>query len=137
MTVIDASDQILGRLCSLVAKRLLQGEEIVVVNAEKAVMTGSRDSVLREYREKRRIGSQRKGPYFPKMPDRILKRTVRGMLPYQRFKGRKALQGLRVYIGIPEELGSLETERPDASVEDKTTTYITLKELSKLLGARV
>ncbi|MFQ5838216.1 MAG: 50S ribosomal protein L13 [Thermoplasmata archaeon] len=136
MAVVDASGQILGRFCSSVAKRLLGGEDVVVVNAEKAVITGSKDSILMEYREKRRIGSQRKGPYFPKRADRILKRTVRGMLPYQRPKGREALKRLRVYIGVPEELASKEAEQPGTSVEGKTTTYITLGELSRMLGAR-
>ncbi len=134
MATLDASGQILGRLASLVAKRLLAGEEVVLVNAEKAVITGARDSVLAEYREKRRIGSQRKGPYFPKRADRILKRTVRGMLPYQKPRGREALKRLRVHVGQPEDFDG-EAEVPPASVEGKTTTYITLEELSKLLGA--
>lgn len=137
MAAIDATGQILGRLASLVARRLLDGDEIVIINAEKAVITGSRDSILGEYREKRRIGSQRKGPYFPKRADRILKRTVRGMLPYQRPRGREALKRLRVHIGVPQRLKSLETESIASSIEGKTTTYITLEELSNLLGAKV
>ncbi len=137
MAAIDATGQILGRLASLVARRLLDGDEIVIVNAEKAVITGNRDSVLGEYQEKRRIGSQRRGPYFPKRADRILKRTVRGMLPYQRPRGREALKRLQVHIGVPEKLKSLETESIASSIEGKTATYITLEELSKLLGAKV
>jgi large subunit ribosomal protein L13 len=136
MVVLDASGQVLGRFCSLVAKRLLQGEEIVIINAEKAVITGSRDSILAEYRKRRQIGSQRKGPYYPKRADRILRRTVRGMLPYQRPKGREALKRLRVYIGVPGGLTE-KPETPGASVEGKTTTYITLEELSRLLGAKI
>ncbi len=136
MVVLDASGQILGRLSSVVAKRLLQGDEVIVVNAEKAVVTGPRDSILLQYRQRRRTGSQRKGPYYPKRPDRILRRTVRGMLPYQRTRGREALKRLRVYVGIPVELGSQEAERLEAGIEGKTTTYITLEELSKLLGAQ-
>ncbi len=136
MAIIDASGQILGRISSHVAKRLLEGEEITVVNAEMAVLTGSRDSVLKEYREKRRIGSQRKGPHFPKRADMILRRTVRGMLPYQRTKGRGALKRLRVHIGLPEGLESQDLEQPTTGVEGPTTTYITLGELSRLLGAK-
>lgn len=135
MPVVDAAGQVLGRLCSHVAKRLLQGEEITVVNAERAVITGSRDAILREYQQKRRVGSQRKGPYFPKRADRILRRTVRGMLPYQRPRGREALRRLRVHEGVPD---GVETpgDGPEASVEGATTTYITLGELATLLGAK-
>ena len=54
MAVIDANGLILGRLASTVAKRLLSGdEEIHIVNAEKAVISGSRASTLRDYRETR------------------------------------------------------------------------------------
>ncbi len=137
MVTIDASGQILGRLASLVAGRLLEGEEVVILNAERAVITGARDSILKEYRERRRIGSQRKGPYYPKRPDRILKRTIRGMLPYQKPRGREALKRLRVFVGTPEEVDSAEIVSLDTSAAGKTTTYITLEELSKLLGARV
>ncbi|MFQ5986651.1 MAG: 50S ribosomal protein L13 [Thermoplasmata archaeon] len=136
MVIYDASGQILGRLSSLTAKRLLEGETVTIVNAEEAVITGSRQSILREYQQKRRVGSQRKGPYFPKRPDRILKRTVRGMLPYQRPRGRAAFKRLRVYAGAPPEIGGEPEEAPGASIQGKTTTYITLRELSKLLGAK-
>lgn len=136
MIVVDASEQVLGRLASAVAKRLLQGEEVAVVNAERAVITGSREAILREYRQKRDVGSQRKGPFFPKRSDRILRRTVRGMLPYQQPRGREALRRLRVHVGVPRELEGEAAEGAGAGVAGKTTTYITLGELSNLLGAR-
>ncbi|MFQ6012609.1 MAG: 50S ribosomal protein L13 [Thermoplasmata archaeon] len=136
MVVYDASGQILGRLSSLTAKRLLEGEAVTIVNAERAVITGSRQSILREYQQKRRVGSQRKGPFFPKRPDRILKRTVRGMLPYQKPRGRTAFRRLRVYVGVPPEIKEEAEEARGASIEGKTTTYITLRELSGLLGAK-
>lgn len=136
MVVYDASDQILGRLASRVAKRLLEGEQVVVVNAERAVITGGRKAILREYRQKRRVGSQRKGPFFPKRPDRILRRTVRGMLPSQRRRGQEALERLRVFVGVPADVDVEDAVTAEASVEGKTTTYITLEELSSLLGAK-
>ncbi|MFQ5908549.1 MAG: 50S ribosomal protein L13 [Thermoplasmata archaeon] len=136
MIVYDASGQILGRLSSLTAKRLLDGETVTIVNAEAAVITGSRQSILKEYRQKREVGSQRKGPHFPKRPDRILKRTVRGMLPYQKPRGRAAFKRLRVYVGAAPEVEGEPQEAPGAGVKGKTTTYITLGELSNLLGAQ-
>src|SRR5665647_3512969 len=84
MTVIDANGLILGRLASTVAKQLLSGDDkIYIVNAEKAIISGSKAATLREYRETRERGATEFGPYFPKRPDRILKRTIRGMLPYK------------------------------------------------------
>lgn len=136
MTVIDATNHVLGRLSSLIAKRLLKGEEIHIVNAEKAIITGNSDSIFEEYKKMRGIGSQRKGPFYPRMPDRILKRTIRGMIPYQKPKGRAALKRLRVHIGIPSELEGKEFERIDEACEIRTPHYIHLSELSRRLGAK-
>ncbi|MFQ6120444.1 MAG: 50S ribosomal protein L13 [Methanosarcinales archaeon] len=138
MTVIDADSLILGRLASIVAKRLLNGEEIFVINAENAIVSGSKASTLKEYKEMRDKGSKEKGPYFPRMPDRILKRTVRGMLPYKKHKGRFALKRLKVYIGVPDELKNEKTETiPEADMNRLSSIkYIKLGEISRKLGAK-
>jgi large subunit ribosomal protein L13 len=138
-TVIDASGHILGRLSSKIAKRLLSGERIVVVNAEKAVITGDRYMVFERYKEKYDRGSKEKGPYFPRHPERIFKRTVRGMLPWKTSRGRDAYRRLRVFMGVPEELKDREFEKiEDALLEkvSKTDKYVTLAEVSRYLGFR-
>ncbi len=134
MAVIDATDAPIGRLATRVAKRLLAGEEIYIVNAEKAIINGNKEEIRERYLRKRRIGGmKRKGPYFPRLPHMILKRTIRGMLPYQQPKGRKAYKRLRVFIGVPEELQDKELERLQFK---KSANYITLKELSEYLGVK-
>ncbi|MEM3494084.1 MAG: 50S ribosomal protein L13 [Thermoplasmata archaeon] len=139
MIVIDATDKILGRLCSEVAKLLLDGNEVVVLNAEKAIITGSRAQIIEDYLKKRHAGNvrKRKGPFFPRMPDRILRRTVRGMLPYSKSKrGREAYRRLKVYIGVPEEFKNYKTVGvPEAEGRGKVK-FMTLAELSKALGAK-
>ncbi|RQD85266.1 50S ribosomal protein L13, partial [Methanosalsum natronophilum] len=82
MTVINANRLIMGRLASIVAQKLLAGEEISIVNAENAIISGSKIKTIEDYVKFQEIGTREWGPYFPKRPDRILKRTVRGMLPY-------------------------------------------------------
>lgn len=136
MVVIDATGHIIGRLSSFVAKRLLNGEEIHIVNAENAIITGDSDSIFQEYKEMRDIGSQRKGPFYPRMPDRILKRTIRGMIPYQKPRGRKAFKRLRVYIGVPTEFEKEKFERIEKACQITTPYYIQLSELSRRLGAK-
>lgn len=132
MKVIDATGAPLGRLSSLLAKQLLDGEEIAVVNAEQAVIVGRRREIEKRYLSKREVGgTKRKGPYFPRRPDQILKRTVRGMLPYQQPRGRQALKNLKAYIGVPQQLADVQPER----LADTTTSpHITLKQLSTFLG---
>lgn len=129
----------MGRLASVLAKRLLNGEEIVVVKAEKAVVTGDRAMVFAQYDEKRRLGKhqmRRKGPFPPRRPDRILKRAVRGMLPYQKARGREALKRLRVYVGVPPSVQAAEAERIPEAAEVRTPQYVTLGQLSKALGGK-
>lgn len=139
MTVIDANGLILGRLASIVAKQLLSGDEkIYIVNAEKAIISGSRATTLKDYRETRERGATEFGPYFPKRPDRILKRTIRGMLPYKRARGRDAMSRLKVYVGVPSELKSAETTTI-AHADMKllsSSKYIELGEVSQKMGSK-
>jgi large subunit ribosomal protein L13 len=134
-TVINAEGLILGRMSSIIAKRLLKGEKIVVVNAEKAVISGKRKSKVAEAKKFLEVGYPGKGPFHYKRPDRILRRTVRGMLPYKQPKGKQAYKRLKVFIGLPDELKNLEMETiEEAHAKRLTCTYFTLGEFAKEIG---
>jgi len=136
MTVIDADGLILGRLASHISKRLLSGEDIIIVNAEKSVISGSKDSISEKYKSHINRGSQERKTHFPKRPDRILKRTIRGMLPYKQKRGRNAYSLLRVYIGVPNELQDTHFETIEgAKAARLSAQYVRLGELSQKLGA--
>jgi large subunit ribosomal protein L13 len=100
---IDASNMVVGRLASMVAKELLKGERVAVVNAENAVISGNPKHLIETYTEKRERGDPYHGPFYPREPDKVLKRIVRGMLPYKKSKGRDAFKRLRVFISVPKE----------------------------------
>jgi len=138
VTVIDADGLRLGRLASMVAKRSLEGEEIAIINAEKAVVSGSKAHVYTHYDWKRKIGSREGGPFFPRRPDHILKRTIRGMVPYKRQRGAEALKRVMVYVGVPEEFEDAETETIEsAHIKGMSTPhYVTLGSISTRLGAK-
>ena len=87
--VVDARDCILGRVASQVAEAALDGDRVAVINAEDAVITGSEDDIMSTFRKRRDLGSD-SGPYYPKRPDEILKRSIRGMLPYKKQRGHEA-----------------------------------------------
>ena len=132
--VVDARDCIVGRVASQVAQRALDGERVAVVNAERAVITGSEEDVMSVYRQRDAVGSDQ-GPNYPKRPDRIFKRAVRGMVPYKKDRGREALGRLRVYVGNPYE---------DAEVLEDTSLdrlsnikFVSLGTVSENLGANV
>jgi len=129
---------VLGRAASLIAQRLLAGETVVVVNAEKSVVTGSRAEVLAHYTAARARGSKRTGPHFPRYPDRIFRRTVRGMLPHLKTRGKVAFRRLNVHIGVPEELKGVTAVSLDgAKARPSLRPPMTLAEVTRLLGARL
>ena len=133
--VIDASGLILGRMASIVAKRLLSGEPIVIVNSEKAVLSGKRLSRVKEARAFLAIGHHRKGPFHPRRPDQIVHRTVRGMLPRRQPKGEMALRRLRVFLGVPVRLKDAGFQTiPEAHVSKLKCSYFTGEELAKEIG---
>jgi large subunit ribosomal protein L13 len=137
VAVIDADGLILGRLASHVAKRLLNGEEIVIVNAEKALITGGRDDVIAHFRHRRDVGSGRKGPLYPRTPHMMLKRSVRGMLPFKKPRGRDAYKRLKVHISVPKEFKGKKFESVDGAARLTTQRYMPLGEVSKVLGYEV
>jgi large subunit ribosomal protein L13 len=148
--VVDARDCILGRVASQVAERALDGERIAVVNTERAVITGNEEDVMDVFRKRAEVGSDR-GPYYPKRPDRIFKRSIRGMLPYKKPRGREAFESVRCYIGNPYDEGDgaatprgEDGEAVEAAVLDGTSLdrlsnikFLTLGEVSEGLGANV
>lgn len=135
VVVISAEGAVLGRLGTHVAKRLLNGEEIAVVNSEKAIITGKKTMVKAQYLHRREQGTYRKGPFFPRMPDAMVKRTIRGMIPYQTPKGRSAFKRLKCYMGIPKEFEGKPVENVPSKVIP--ADFMTIEELSKYLGARL
>jgi large subunit ribosomal protein L13 len=132
--IVDADGAILGRIASKVAKDLLRGEDIIVINSEKIVVSGNPDAVFKRFFEKRERGDTFKGPFYPRYPDRILVRSVRGMLPYKKEKGKRALKKLRVYIGNPD---NLKGEKISKTSEDLKCKFTNLEQICKKLGAKL
>jgi len=137
-TVIDANDLILGRMSSIVAKRLLEGERIDLVNAENVIVSGKRQMLIMQSKDFLEIGGRDRGPLHYRRPHAMVRRTIRGMLPYRKPKGREAFSRLKVHIGIPEELESYPLESiPNASVDRLKGNYLTVGEIAKNIGWKV
>ena len=133
--IIDAKGLILGRMASIIAKRLLQGESVIVVNAEKAAISGKRLQIVKEAKTFLEVGHPRKGPFHQRRPDRIVRRTIRGMLPRRKPKGMAAFKRLRVYLGAPAEFENKEIQTIlEASADKLKSPYITVGELAKEIG---
>ncbi len=134
-TIVDADGLILGRMCSIIAKRLLKGESISVVNAEKAVLSGRRKSRVKEAHVFLEVGKPVTGPFHYRRPDRLFRRTVRGMLPFKQPKGKQAYKRLRVFMGVPDELADKKAETlADAKAAKLRCPWFSLGDLAREIG---
>jgi large subunit ribosomal protein L13 len=136
--VIDATNAILGRLASYVAKEALQGKRVVVINAEKAVISGTKARVVARAKTKlktRTLANQAKTPTHPRRPDNYVRRVIRGMLPWKKDRGKEAFHRVRVYIGAPEDYAAMpQLKVPEADAAKLRVPYITVGELSREIG---
>jgi large subunit ribosomal protein L13 len=135
LLIVDADHAVLGRAATTIAKQLLHNAklEVVVVNAEKAVITGSPVFTVQKFKARRARGKERKGPFYPSRADRIFKRAVRGMLPYQQEKGRAALKRLRCYHGVPARYVG-KGAKIEGAHDLRTAKFITLEHLSQSIA---
>jgi len=135
VALINAEGLILGRMASKVAKKLLNGEEVIIVNAEKSVLSGKKSSKVAEAKEFLEVGAPMRGPFHSRRPDRIVRKTVRGMLPFKQPKGKSAYKKLKVFMGVPEDLKDQEMDTlTEAQAAKLKGPYFTLAELAKEVG---
>src|SRR5208282_4284269 len=137
--VVDAKDCVVGRVASQVAKQLLDGKKVAIVNSEMAYMTGSRIALVRRYRTRLNIQekeNQEHSPYWPRRPDMLVRRIIRGMLPYHKKpSGKAAFKRLKVFVGVPKELNGFKTiEIQTKQPKQMYVGYVYIGDLSKLLG---
>lgn len=133
--LVDAEGLILGRMASKIAKKLLRGEQVVIVNSEKAVISGRRSNKMAEAKEFLAVGGVGRGPFHYRRPDRIVRKTVKGMLPTKQSKGKQAYKRLKVFIGVPTEFKGQKTETVSEALAKKLTCpYFTVGEYAKVIG---
>ncbi|HYB84252.1 MAG TPA: 50S ribosomal protein L13 [archaeon] len=136
--VIDATNQIMGRLASYAAKSALSGNTVIVLNAEKAVISGRKSNIVEEAKRRlktRTLASQTTAPVHQRRPDLYLRRVVRGMLPWKKAKGKAAFHRVLVFMGVPEEYSKAKPAKiPGADASRLTTPYLTLAALAEEIG---
>ncbi len=111
--VVDATGQSLGRMCSKVAKLLRGkykpnftphvdcGDNVIIINADKVVLTGNKWNDRIYFKHTGYPGGQREvtpAQLMAKGEDRLFRKVVKGMLPKNRL-GDKLLKNLYVYAG--------------------------------------
>jgi len=137
--LLDATNLILGRLASIAAKKALLGEKVDIINCESAVVTGPKRTTLDKHKQRLHRGSKDKGPFTYRRPDHFVKRTIRGMLPYNKENGKKALKIIKCHIGIPSTLKDQKPEQIKKIDVSKLTImkYVTVKDICKSIGGKL
>lgn len=129
--VIDGKNATLGRLSSYAAKQSLLGKKIVIINANEVVIVGDKKNISAKYKDMiQKGGHSLKGPKIIRTPERILKRTIRGMLSHKQTRGSGALDRIRCYNQVPEKY---KESKKIVAGKEKRGKFITLKELVSLI----
>lgn len=117
---IDGTNCILGRIGTYVAKKALLGNTINIFNCEKVVISGDPRNTKAKYKHHlSEKGQPHKGPYVPRMPDRFVKRAIRGMFAYKNPRGKEAFKKVTCYISVPTKFKDAKLEEVKGSNSNK------------------
>jgi large subunit ribosomal protein L13 len=131
--ILDGENAVAGRLASFAAKKALLGNKVTVLNSEKTIIIGKKKVILEKYFHMRSLGKGvQKGPYIPSRPDMILRRMIRGMLPWDRTRGREAFKRVYCFKSVPEKY---QNKIKDAIKFEKKEALnsLTIKEISNTI----
>ncbi|MEM3839497.1 MAG: 50S ribosomal protein L13, partial [Candidatus Micrarchaeaceae archaeon] len=135
--VIDGEDKILGRIGSYIAKELLKGNAVTLVNAEKISVSGGGNAIFMKYKrllELKDKANPEHSPYWSRRPDLFVKRVIRGMLPYKKPRGKEAYKRLKVYVGVPKGIDGKAQKVESKSQAELYQKAMTVGELTAALG---
>nr|MDO8113364.1 50S ribosomal protein L13 [Candidatus Sigynarchaeota archaeon] len=138
--LIDGTDKILGRLAAIVAKLALLGKHVLVINAKDIVISGAQQSIFDHYIRKKNIKTRTNphaGPFFYRTPDKLFRRTVRGMLPWKMPHGKEAYRRVHASISVLDKEKYPKVvpyETPGIGKERLSHKCITLETLAKRFG---
>lgn len=139
MKVYNGEGMILGRLAGVVAKELLLGEDVFIVNCDKIIISGKKQNVFAHEKQRSdRRGYPLKSSVLPRVPDRYVRRVVRGMLPWKQTRGKEAFKRVMCYNTVPAEFQGKELLSVKGASMRKLPTlkYVTVGQICKSLGGK-
>ncbi len=137
--IIDATNTLVGRMATRVAKASLLGEEIHIVNCDKAVISGDKWFHLHKFKNRADRGNPAAGPFIPKQSHRLVKRIIRGMLPYKNANGKAAMARIRCYVGVPDAFKDQKFESFKEAQLSKLQVlkYVRIGDIAQHLGGKL
>ncbi|KAJ9471969.1 60S ribosomal protein L16-B [Diplonema papillatum] len=110
-TVVDMKGHLLGRVCSIVAKKLQNGEKVTLVRCEETNISGShiRNKLKKlDIMKKRTLTNPKKGPFSVRSPSDMITRVLHGMITKNERnhakRGKLAMKRLKCYDGVPASI---------------------------------
>ena len=137
--IVDGKGLVSGRLASKVAKAAIKGEKVVVVNAEQIVMVGNKESIIEKFKtrtEARVLSNPHYGPKYSRIPSKIFRRSVKGMLPNKKRAAERILKNVEVFNAVPKELANEKMQTFDDIKYNERHKAMTLKEIASHLGGK-
>ncbi|MDD2531182.1 MAG: 50S ribosomal protein L13 [Candidatus ainarchaeum sp.] len=139
MMIVDAKDNVAGRLASKVAKAIINGERVTVINSQDLVIVGNKKSILEKFTT--RVDGAVKsnphyGPKYDRIPSKIFRRMVRNMLPTKKRAKERIIKQLRVFNTTAKGIDSKEAIIFEEIKFNHRNNYIKLKDVALLLGGR-
>ena len=134
--IINGENLILGRLGTIAAKKALLGEKVDIINADKVVIVGNKKVIVAKYVQRRARTTPVKGPFIPRMADRFVRRAIRGMLPYEKERGKNAFKRIMCHLGTPDNFKNEKIETLDKInvLNTNNINFTTIEALCKLIG---
>lgn len=134
--IIDGENLILGRVASSITEEALKGKDVAIVNCEKMIKTGTKESILERERERAEMkGNPSQGRFYYKRPDMYVRRVVENMLPKNK-RGENALDHVNCYIGVPDDLENESLESIESANVKKVPNlkYMQIEEICTHMG---
>jgi large subunit ribosomal protein L13 len=137
--IVDVKGLVAGRVATKVAKAIINGEQVTVLNAQEAVVVGNTESIMEKY--KRRVDAAVKsnpnfGPKYSRVPDRLFRRMVRNMLPTNKTAKDRIIKRLDVYNEVPKEFAKEKAITFEEFKCNERHHFMTMKEIGLALGGR-
>ncbi|MDD3084073.1 MAG: 50S ribosomal protein L13 [Candidatus ainarchaeum sp.] len=137
--IINAEGLVAGRLASKIAKKAINKETITIINAEKAIIVGTRNSIMPKFEQ--RVNASVKsnphyGPKYDRIPSKMLRKIIKGMLPRRKKTAEKIIKQITIYNSIPKNINLEKMEIIENVKCNEKHDFMYLKEIAELLGGK-
>ena len=137
--IVNADKLVAGRLASIVAKKIIKGEEVVVINSEKSIIVGTFEAIMPKYKMKVNasvLSNPHFGPKYDRVPSKMFRRMVKGMLPNKNRTSERLIKNLKVFNLGEHEVDISKAETIQKIKCNEKHDFMTLGEVASALGGK-